>query len=197
MRFAPLILCVSALACAPALGASPSAPPETRQEPAPERAPPTLDELFARLAGSGSSPAGKAVEAEILTRFNQSGSDTADLLLSWAAQSIEAKKFPRALDILDQIIVLQPRFAEAWNKRATVNFLLDDYAASLSDIRQALALEPRHFGALSGLGMMLQAMNRKQQAIEVYERALAIDPQLQRVKEALEALQKEAAGRAT
>ena len=61
--------------------------------------------------------------------FSRSGSATADLLMSWASQAIEEKNYPLALDMLDQIVLVKPDFAEAWNKRATVYFLIDDYAA--------------------------------------------------------------------
>jgi len=154
----------------------------------------TLDELFAELPEHAGSPPGQRIEAEILKRFSRSGSDTADLLMSWASSAIEAKDYPHALDILDQAVLVKPDFAEAWNKRATVYFLIDDYSASISDIRQTLALEPRHFGALAGLGMIFQAMERKNDAIQVFERALEINPQLDKVREALEELKKDTAG---
>jgi tetratricopeptide (TPR) repeat protein len=136
------------------------------------------------------------IEAEILRRFDKSGSDTADLLMSWAGKAIQAKSYPLALDILDQVVLLRPTFAEAWNKRATVHFLMDDYSSSISDIRQTLAMEPRHFGALSGLGVILQAMDRKDEAIRAFKRALEVNPQLEKVRESLEKLEKEVAGRA-
>jgi tetratricopeptide (TPR) repeat protein len=153
-----------------------------------------LDDLFGKLAEHANSRAGKAIEAEILKRFNASGSDTADLLMAWAAQAIEEKKYPQALDILDQIVILRPNFAEAWNRRATVHYLGDDYASSLADIRNALALEPRHFGALSGLGLILEETGRKDQAAEVFRKALDINPQLETVKKSLERLEKEIDG---
>ena len=107
---------------------------------------------------------------------------------------MEDKDYPEALDILDQVIVLKPDFAEGWNKRATVHYLADDYASSVADIRQTLALQPRHFGALSGLGMILQETGQKEQAIVVLRKALAINPQLDKIKEAVERLEKETAG---
>ena len=154
----------------------------------------TLDELFAELPEHAGSPPGQRIEQEILQRLNHSGSDTADLLMAWAVAAMEGKNYPLALDILDQIVVVQPDFAEAWNKRATVYFLTDDYAASIADIRQTLALEPRHFGALAGLGMIFQAMDRKADAIRVFERALEVNPQLDNVRESLERLKQETAG---
>ncbi len=154
----------------------------------------TLDELFGRLLEEAGSRNGKLAEAEILKRLHESGSDTADLLMSWAVEAMEEEKYPLALDLLDQVIMLEPGFAEAWNKRATVHFMNDDYGSSLSDIRQTLAIEPRHFGALSGLGMILTSMDRKEEAIRAFKRALEINPQLEKVKESLERLEKETAG---
>jgi tetratricopeptide (TPR) repeat protein len=153
-----------------------------------------LNDLFDKLKDNATGPAGERIEREILRRFSRSGSPTADLLMSWAVDAIGEKNYALALDVLDQVIVVKPDFAEAWNKRATVHFLMDDYGDSLSDIRQTLALEPRHFGALAGFGMILQAMDKKEEAIRVYRRALEIDPRLDKVRESLEALEKETGG---
>jgi tetratricopeptide (TPR) repeat protein len=154
-----------------------------------------LDELFAKLPANADSPAGQRIEQEILRRFSRSGSATADLLMTWAEEAINDSDYPLALDLLDQIIVIKPDFAEAWNKRATVYYLTDDYGASLADIRQTLALEPRHFGALAGFGLILEAIDRKPEAIRVMKRALEINPRLDNVREALEKLEKETAGK--
>lgn len=154
----------------------------------------SLDELFAKLPGNAKLPAGARIEQEILRRFARSGSPTADLLLTWATESLEKKEYRQALDVLDQIIVIKPDFAEAWNKRATVYFMMDDYGASLADIRQTLAREPRHFGALAGLGTILKAMDRKPEAIRALRRALEIDPRLEDVRKTLDRLEKETAG---
>jgi tetratricopeptide (TPR) repeat protein len=153
-----------------------------------------LDDLFTKLKENAESPAGGRIEQEILRRFAHSGSATADLLLSWAVEAIEAKNFPLALDLLDQIIVIKPDFAEAWNKRATVYYLIDDYSASLADIRETLALQPRHFGALAGFGMILETLDRGPEAIRVFKRALEINPRLKQVRETLEKLEKENEG---
>jgi tetratricopeptide (TPR) repeat protein len=153
-----------------------------------------LDDLFAKLKENADSPAGGRIEQEILRRFSHSGSATADLLLSWAVEAMDAKNYTLALDVLDQIIVIKPDFAEAWNKRATVYYLIDDYSASLADIRATLALEPRHFGALAGFGMILESLDRTPEAIRVFKRALEVNPRLEQVKETLEKLEKESAG---
>ncbi len=189
-RFYHAVVFVSLLTLSPARAEIADEPPILSPRVIAEM---TLDELFAELPEHADSPPGQRIEAEILKRFNRSGSDTADLLMSWASSAIEAKNYPHALDILDQAVLVKPDFAEAWNKRATVYFLTDDYSASIADIRQTLALEPRHFGALAGLGMIFQAMDRKHDAIEVFERALEINPQLDKVREAVEQLKKDTA----
>ncbi len=174
-------------------GASSTAPPPALNQRTISELP--LDDLFARLKDDSTAQAGERIEQEILRRFARSGSPTADLLMSWAVNAMEKKNFPLALDVLDQIIVIRPDFAEAWNKRATVHFVMEDFGQSLFDIRQTLAIEPRHFGALAGFGMILQAMDRNKDAIDVYRRALEIDPRLDKVRESLEALEKEAGGK--
>ena len=154
----------------------------------------TLDELFAQLPDRAETPDGQALEREILERFHESGSDTADLLLGWAVLAMEREDYPLALDILDQVVLVRPDFVEGWNKRATVYYLLTDYAASLADIRRTLALEPRHFGALAGLGMILENTGHEDRAIEVFRRALEINPQMDEVRETLEKLEAATAG---
>lgn len=192
IRLVGAVFLIALIASLPARAEPDDLPPILNQRVVAEL---SLDELFAKLLENTSSPAGERIEQEILRRFSRSGSPTADLLMSWAVETMEEKNFPLALDILDQIIVIKPDFAEAWNKRATVYFLTDDYAASLSDIRQTLALEPRHFGALAGFGMILQSMDRSKEAIRVLRRALEINPRLDKVRESLERLEKETAGK--
>lgn len=156
----------------------------------------SLDDLFAKLGNEAiaKSPAGERVEQEILNRFARSGSPTVDLLMSWAKDAMDKNDYPKALDVLDQALMLKPDYAEAWNRRASVYFAIDDYGRSLSDIRATLALEPRHFGALAGFGMILQAMDRNDEAIRVYKRALEIDPRLDKVRESLKELEKTSEG---
>ena len=153
-----------------------------------------IDLLFDRLAASPSPRAARPYEAEILRRFHQSGSDTADLLLGWSAQAVDEKEYAAALDILDRLILLYPDFAEAWNKRATVHFMTDQYGKALSDIRRTLLLEPRHFGALSGLGVILREIGRTDTAIEALRGALAVHPHLDSAKELLDKLEAQEAG---
>ncbi len=153
-----------------------------------------LDQLFDELAVSPDTAHSARYEAEILKRLHSSGSATTDLLLSWAMEAMNKKRYTNALDILDQVILLDPDFVEGWNKRATVHFLMKDYGKSIADIHHTLALEPRHFGALSGLGMILRDIGEDHRAAEAFRKALAVHPQLKKTRKALEALEEKIAG---
>src|SRR5690606_14876756 len=116
----------------------------------------------------------------------ESGSDTVDLLMRWAMMAMEEKDYPLALDFLDRVVVMDPAYVEGWNKRATVLFLTEEYDNSIADIGRVLELEPRHFGALSGLGMVLRSMGQEERAAETFRQVLALDPYIDNVREALE-----------
>jgi Flp pilus assembly protein TadD len=189
IRYVLILLC--SLAAAPIVAAEPAHEPTIRERIEGM----SLDDLFAALHSAKSERSAKVYETAIQKRFHNSGSDTADLLLSWAVEAINSDENALALDVLDQLITFKPDFAEAWNKRATVEFLRKDYGASLSDIRRALALEPRHFGALSGLGIILEDLGREDEAIAAYERALDLNPQMKSVRDSLEKLESKADGR--
>ena len=128
-------------------------------------------------------------------RWAHSGSDTADLLMARAGEAIGAKNYPLAVEILDRVIVLEPGWAEAWNRRATTFYLLDDPVSAMADIRQVLAREPRHFGAWAGLGHIYMSTGDKKRAVEAYRRALAIHPHLSSVKTIVERTAPEVEGR--
>jgi tetratricopeptide (TPR) repeat protein len=156
----------------------------------------TIEQLFTTLAKPGDEQAGSAVEAEIQRRWLLSGSDTIDLLMQWAAEAVAVKNHARAFDFLDAVVTLRPDFAEGWNRRATLFFLQDDYGKALADLEKVLALEPRHFGALSGLGMILNEIDRKKEALAALQQALAIDPYLDdQVRETIKTLEPEVSGR--
>ncbi len=154
---------------------------------------PAIDDLLDRLAASDEQE-GRLLQAQILKSFHRSESDTIDLLMSWAVEAMQAEDFPRALDMLGQVVLLAPEFAEGWNKRATVHFLAKNYGKSLADIQKTLALQPRHFGALSGLGLILRDIGKDNEAIKALSAALAINPHMSGAREALEKLEKETNG---
>ncbi len=155
-----------------------------------------LDKLFEELAVSPDKAHSERFEAEILKRLHSSGSATTDLLLSWAVEAMNKERYTDALDILDQVILLDPEFVEGWNKRATVHFLMKSYGKSIADIQHTLALEPRHFGALSGFGMILRDIGEDRLAADAFRKALAVHPQLKNAREALESLEEKIDGEA-
>ncbi len=118
----------------------------------------------------------EAAEAAILKLWLESGSDTVDLLMERTLKAMDEKNYSLALDFLDRIVTLEPDYVEGWNKRATVFYLTDDYGKSVSDIERVLSIEPRHFGALAGLGTILRELGDDKRALEAYRQALALDP---------------------
>jgi len=154
-----------------------------------------LDSLFATLQSTTDGRAAKTAESDIIALWLESGSDTVDLLMDWTLDAMEQKNYPLALDYLDRIVSMQPDYVEGWNKRATVHFLSDDYSKAIADIEQTLALEPRHFGALSGLGTIMREIGQTDRAVVAFREALAIDPHLDSVQEALDEIEKEEGGR--
>jgi len=152
-----------------------------------------LDELFRQLADKDNT-AWQRTAGQIQALWRQSGSDSMNLLAYRASKAMEAKDYDTALVHLNDLVRLAPDYAEGWNMRATVHFLRDDYGQSLADIARVLDLEPRHFGALSGLGIMLDRMGEKEAALKAYRRAYAIHPNLEGVVEGIRKLAKEVEG---
>jgi tetratricopeptide (TPR) repeat protein len=154
-----------------------------------------LDFLFGALKAAPDPESAKAVENRILTLWQVSGSDTADLLMTRVRQAVEAKDIELGIKLLDSIVELQPDYVEGWNRRATLHFMQKDFGASLADLRQALAREPRHFGALVGLGMILQEIGEEKMALQVFRRARELHPHLPRVEELINGLVEKVEGR--
>ena len=154
-----------------------------------------LDTLFGALKIAPDEASAKAIEDRIWAVWIVSGSDTCDLLMSRVKVATDEKDYDLAIKVLDSIIVIKPDFVEAWNRRATVYYLKQDYGNALADIREVLVREPRHFGALAGLGMILQDMGDDRHALEAYRRALVIDPHLQNLSDVVKTLTEKVEGR--
>jgi tetratricopeptide (TPR) repeat protein len=167
---------------------TPGAPPEQEKPRIQFTREQQLDQLFTLLAAAPTPQAATAIERRITAIWVKSGSDTVDLLTKWADNAVEAKNYPLALDYLDRIIALKPDFVEGWDKRANVYFTMEDFGHALADLEHVLALEPRHFGALAGLGTIMHAIGQDGKALIAYKRALEIDPHLETVKDAIEQL---------
>ncbi len=154
-----------------------------------------LDQLFAQLAVARTPDDAKEVEQAIWARWNRSGSISVDLLMSRGVRALADGEIDIALTFFDEVVDLAPGYAEGWNKRATVHFLKDDYAAALSDIETTLALEPRHFGAIGGLALVLEDLGDKEGARDAYRRALVVYPWLEGAADAENRLTVEIDGR--
>ena len=122
--------------------------------------------------------------------WSRSGSKAIDSQYQRGVQLMEAAQLQEAVSTFSDIIKKQPTFAEAWNKRATLEFVLGNYDASLADIDKVLDLEPRHFGALAGRGMILQSQQKWGAALDAYRDALRMNPNMPGVKNAVHELEK-------
>jgi len=154
-----------------------------------------LDLLFGALKVAPDDVTAKAIEERIWALWTLSPSDTANLLMTRVKTAIEAKDVDLAIKLLDAIVKIKPDYVEAWNRRATLYYMKKDYGRSLADIREVLKREPRHFGALSGLGLILQDIGDDKGALEVYRRALAVYPRLERIPDIVKSLQEKVEGR--
>jgi tetratricopeptide (TPR) repeat protein len=206
-RFPHVILLAAAIACAPAMAVAqddPHAVPSRQKKlpEAPAKLPKVgvdktrgLDFLFGALKAAPDEASAKHVEARIWAIWLQTPSDTAALLMLRAKAAMDAQQTDVALKLLDAVIKLRPDYAEAWNRRATLYYLRNDYAHSLADIEQVLIREPRHFGALAGLGMIMQDLGDDKRALDAFRKALEINPHLEKVPELVKTLTEKVEGR--
>ena len=154
-----------------------------------------LDFLFEALKIAPDEGTAKQIEQRIWALWFISPSDTANLLMTRVRTAVEQKDTDLALELLDKIIVIKPDYVEAWNRRATIHFMKNDYGKSLADIREVLKREPRHFGALSGLGLILQEMGDDRRALDVYRRTLELHPKIERIPDLVKTLREKVEGR--
>jgi tetratricopeptide (TPR) repeat protein len=137
-----------------------------------------LEQLFQDLKKAKTDTDGLAIEEQIVAIWLDSGDAQINQQMSWAVAAMDANSWELALNYLNSIVVNKPDYVEGWNKRATLYFFIGRFDESLSDIAHTLVLEPRHFGAIAGMGMIMEALGEQEKALEAYKRALAIDPQL-------------------
>ncbi len=155
----------------------------------------SLDTLFEGLKIAPDAESAKAIEDRIWALWMVSGSDTCNLLMGRAKAAADGKDYDLAVKLLDAVIELKPGYTEGWNRRATLYFLEKDYGHALADLREVLVREPRHFGALSGIGLILQEIGDDKHALEAYRRALAINPHLENIDEIVKTLREKVEGR--
>lgn len=150
---------------------------------------PRLDELFQRLQSTSDSVVAAEIESIIWQVWTENDNPDFIGLMDKGIQQMSGNALSAALGDFDRLIEIAPDFAEAWNKRATIYYLLKDYRASEADISTTLMLEPKHFGALSGLGLVYMALGEYYLARNAFNAALEINPNMQGVKNNLEALE--------
>src|SRR5438045_9427175 len=204
-----VIILAAVLAVVPALASaqSPQGAPQPKQQKklpaeAPNKLPKVgsdrtrgLDFLFGALKAAPDQASAKHVEARIWALWLQTQSDTAALLMMRAKAAMDAQQIDVALKLLDAVVKLRPDYVEGWNRRATLYSLQNDYAHSLADIQQVLVREPRHFGALAGLGMIMRDLGDDKRALDAFRKALAINPHLEKVPELVKTLSEKVEGR--
>jgi tetratricopeptide (TPR) repeat protein len=135
-----------------------------------------LDDLFETLQSSEDAAELEETEAAIWEIWYQSGDQAVDEKMELAAELVRAGNLAAAEQVYTEVIEQLPEFSEGWNRRATVRYYQRDFAGSLSDIEETLRLEPRHFGAIWGLGMILGSQRDYERAILAFERLLEIKP---------------------
>ena len=192
VAFLAAILAIPAIS--PALAQSP-------RDPVPHAAqngrigPFSLDTLFGALKIAPDEASAKAIEDHIWAIWMSSDSDTCTLLMSRVKEATDEKDYDLALKLLDAIVTIKPDYVEAWNRRATMHYIKHEYGRALGDLREVLAREPRHFGALEGLGLILQDIGDDKHALEAYQAALAIDPHLRNLPDMVKTLREKVEGR--
>ncbi len=149
--------------------------PVPRENSTPQTDAERLDSLFAELAEPGRAD-WQSIENDIAHIWAKSGSPAMDLLLARGAEANAAQDYPLALDHYSALIDHAPDFAEGWNARATTYFLMGEYSLSMSDIEHVLALNPRHFGALQGVAVMLEELGDPKRALDAWKAVQHLNP---------------------
>lgn len=147
---------------------------------------PRLKPLFESLRNAPSPEAAADLESQIWEIWAKSGDASLDQVFLVGSHAMAVGDTNTALKIFDAIVQKAPNFAEGWNKRATIHYMMGNYEASLADIDRTLELEPHHFGALAGLGLVNIGLDRDEAALDAFERVLKVDPQSQSARQNIE-----------
>ena len=135
-----------------------------------------LASLFDQLEGAASLQQAEPMVRAIWGIWYESGDEELDELMAKGMVAMNAGRFDISLRYFDAVIKTDPEYAEGWNKRATVHWLMDNLEESMGDIRRTLALEPRHFGAVSGMGLIFMQQGDHDGALRAFEQVLKINP---------------------
>lgn len=179
-------LCVLMMVCAMAV-ATPGAADQND---------PRLESLFQRLKAAPDLESGREIELYIWHIWSKTQTAGGGVLFRQGQQYMNEENHEKALESFSALVVIEPEFAEGWNKRATVHYLMGNLDASIADIKHTLALEERHFGALSGLGLIYDTLDQKEAALKAFRAALEIHPNIQTIRRRAEELIEETEGTA-
>jgi tetratricopeptide (TPR) repeat protein len=158
---------------------------------------PRLGGLFRRLQSASDAAEARALEQRIWRVWLEADDAGLNRLMQQGIAAIQSRQYATALQAFDRMVEQAPEFAEGWNKRATVHFLMGNWRASVRDIQQTLALEPRHFGALFGLGLIYDALEQPAAALRSFEATLALNPHSESTREKVEELREQLRGSPT
>ncbi|MGE3936536.1 MAG: tetratricopeptide repeat protein, partial [Rhodospirillaceae bacterium] len=156
---------------------------------------PQLDSLFERLRVTPDAAEAAEFEGQIWRLWTVTGNPIVDRFVALGLEAMAAEDYGSALTVFDEVVKMVPDYAEGYNKRATIHYLTGDLDASEADIAETLKREPRHFGALSGLGLVNLARGREADALAAFDRALAVHPHLPGANTHIRALREKLKGR--
>ena len=158
---------------------------------------PRLDRLFERLQHTPDPAEAHGLEQRIWQVWLESDDAAVNRLMERGIVALRSQQYPTALQAFDRMVAQAPEFAEGWNKRATVHYLMGNWRASVGDIQRTLALEPRHFGALFGLGLIYDALEQPEAALRSFEATLTLNPHSASTRQMIERLRRQLRGRPT
>jgi tetratricopeptide (TPR) repeat protein len=158
---------------------------------------PRLDGLFDRLQHTPDPAEAHALEQRIWGLWLESDDAAVDRLMQQGIFALQGQHYATALQAFDRMVEQAPDFAEGWNKRATVHYLMGNWRASVRDIQRTLALEPRHFGALFGLGLIYDALEEPEAALRSFEATLTLNPHSESTRQMVEQLRRQLRGSPT
>ena len=150
---------------------------------------PALDRLFERLTITTSDEEASNITREIWQRWTANDDPAVSQLMQTGIRALNYSTYRRALQSFDRVIEMAPEFAEGWNKRATLYYHIKEYRRSIDDIKETLRLEPRHFGAWSGLGLVSIAQENYSGALAAFKKALSINPHIANIRRYVQKLE--------
>ncbi|WP_306262176.1 tetratricopeptide repeat protein [Pararhizobium sp. IMCC21322] len=142
-----------------------------------DQADPRLPDLFDELKSAADAGEAAVVEQQIWEIWHTAPNEELQQLMRQGMDAMNNSDLAQARSVFDEMIKLAPDYAEGWNKRATVHYLMQNLPASLADIAETLKREPRHFGAIAGRGLVHIRGNQLAKAAEAFEDVLTISPQ--------------------